>query len=121
MGFGSNAGGKTAVQGDLRYTLVNQAFPASRQPNLHSMPNVAIAFHEQDAMEKLNRYFGSDNAGISESRALCCRRCSVAFAVVLVDRADTRNPEHLNRLLALIEDDCSSGLHEIEYVLRDRE
>jgi shikimate 5-dehydrogenase len=80
------------------------------------MPIVALAFHEHIAMEKLNNYFASSGAG-GESRATKCSKCSLAFAVVLVNRTDNKNQRYLDDLRELIDDDCINGLHRDEYTL----
>jgi hypothetical protein len=81
------------------------------------MPIVALAFHEHIAMEKLDRYFESAAASGSETRPLNCAKCSLGFAVVLVNREDKNNPTHIEGLSKLIEEDCIAGLHKDEYVL----
>jgi hypothetical protein len=78
-------------------------------------PSVAFAFHEQIAMERLNNYFASGDSG-GESRAMKCSKCSLAFAVVLVDRTDKNNSKYIDDLRGLI-DDCINGLHRDEYTL----
>jgi hypothetical protein len=50
---------------------------------------VALAFHEQIAMEKLNQYFAAHEAA-GESRAINCPKCSLGFALVLVNREFSR-------------------------------
>jgi hypothetical protein len=80
------------------------------------MPIVALAFHEHMATEKLNRYFATNAAG-GESRGISCPDCSLAFAVVLVNREDTRNEKHILDLRTLIKEDCIGGLHRDEYTL----
>jgi hypothetical protein len=77
---------------------------------------VALAFHEQIAMEQLNNYFASRGGG-SESHATTCSKCSLAFAVVLVNRADSHNLKYIDDLRNVIEDDCINGLHKDEYTL----
>jgi hypothetical protein len=52
------------------------------------MPIVALAFHEQIAIEKLNRYFTAGNGAGGDSRAISCPSCSLSFAIVLVNRED---------------------------------
>jgi hypothetical protein len=81
------------------------------------MPIVAIAFHEQLAMERLNNYFAAAEAAGGESRAINCQKCSLVFAIVLVNRADKRNPQFIEDLRTLIESDCIGGLHRDEYSL----
>jgi hypothetical protein len=80
------------------------------------MPIVALAFHEGVALEKLNSYFAAGNRK-SQSRTLSCTKCSLTFAVVLVNQEDRNNEEYLEDLLVAIEDDCINGLHREEYVL----
>ena len=46
-----------------------------------------------------------------------CPKCSLAFAVVLVNRGDKRNLKHIEDLQTLIEKDCVSGYHRGEYLL----
>lgn len=84
------------------------------------MPIVALAFHEQLAMEKLNRYFASAAAAGGESRPMTCPKCSLEFAVVLVNRADNKNADYLEELRTMIETDCINGLHRDEYALSSR-
>ena len=81
------------------------------------MPIVALAFHENVAMEKLERYFAAAEAAGGESRAMTCPKCSLAFAVVLVNRRDKRNLTYIGDLQTLIEKDCVSGYHRGEYLL----
>lgn len=82
------------------------------------MPVVALAFHEQLAIEKLNEYFRSPEASArSESRAVDCKNCALTFAVVLVNRNDKRNAKYLDLLKRSIEADCIGGLHRDEYEL----
>lgn len=81
------------------------------------MPIVALAFHEHVAMEKLDRYFESALTEGGETRPLNCAKCSLGFAVVLVNGKDKSNPTHLEKLLSLIEEDCIAGLHKDEYIL----
>ena len=78
---------------------------------------VAIAFHEHVAMEKLNRYFDSAPAAGGESLATRCSKCSLAFAVILVNRADAQNVRYLDDIKTLIEGDCINGMHQDEYTL----
>jgi hypothetical protein len=82
------------------------------------MPIVALAFHEQLAMDKLNNYFAAAEAAGGESRATSCSKCSLAFAIVLVNRADKRNPKYIEDLRTLIEEDCNGGIHREEYSLK---
>ena len=81
------------------------------------MPIVALAFHENVAMEKLDRYFAAAGAAGGESHAINCSKCSLAFAVVLVNRGDKRNLTYIEDLRTLIEKDCVSGYHRGEYTL----
>jgi hypothetical protein len=81
------------------------------------MPIVALAFHEHLAMDKLNQYFTAASAAGGESRAISCPKCSLAFAVVLVNREDARNDKYILDLRTLIKDDCIGGLHRDEYTL----
>jgi hypothetical protein len=46
------------------------------------MPVVALAYHENIAVEKLNRYFATATAAGGDSRAITCSKCSLAFGVV---------------------------------------
>jgi hypothetical protein len=78
---------------------------------------VALAFHEHIAMEKLNRYFTSAATAGGETRPTNCSKCSLGFAVVLVNREDKNNRKHLENLRTLIEEDCIAGLHRDEYTL----
>jgi len=80
------------------------------------MPIVALAFHEQIAMEKLNQYFSAHEAA-GESRAINCPRCSLGFAMVLVDRENKNNAKYIEDLQVQIGDDCINGLHRDEYTL----
>ena len=79
------------------------------------MPIVALAFHENIAMDRLDRYFAQPAGG--ETRPIVCSRCSLGFALVLVNRDDKNNWHYADELLALIEEDCINGLHRDEYVL----
>lgn len=79
------------------------------------MPIVALAFHEQVAMERLDRYFIQPSGG--ETRPTNCSKCSLGFAIVLVNRADKNNLQYVDDLRKLIEEDCINGLHRDEYVL----
>ena len=81
------------------------------------MAIVALAFHEHLALDKLNRYFESAAAAGGESRPTTCSKCSLEFAIVLVNRADKKNLEYLEEFKTMIENDCISGLHREEYVL----
>jgi hypothetical protein len=82
------------------------------------MSVVALAFHEHLAMEKLNDYYRSPNASArSETRAIACKNCSLSFAVLLVNRDDKQNAQHVDKLRNLIETDCIGGLHRDEYKL----
>jgi hypothetical protein len=84
------------------------------------MPIVALAFHEHLALERLNRYFESATTAGGESRPTTCSKCSLEFAIVLVNRADKKNLEYLEELRTMIESDCINGLHRDEYVLSSR-
>ena len=77
---------------------------------------VALAFHEQIAMEKLDQYFAAHEAA-GESRAINCPKCSLGFAVVLVNRENKNNLQYIKDLRALIGEDCINGLHRDEYTL----
>ncbi len=68
-------------------------------------------------MEKIDRYFGSAAAAGAETRAAKCSRCSLAFAVILVNRADPKNLRYLEDIRTLIEEDCINGMHRDEYGL----
>jgi hypothetical protein len=81
------------------------------------MPIVALAFHEHVAMDKLNRYFESAATAGGETRPINCSKCSLGFAVILVNREDKSNSKHIEDLRKLIEEDCIAGLHKDEYVL----
>lgn len=82
------------------------------------MPVIALAFHEQVAMEKVNEYYRSPRASArSETRAITCKSCSLTFAVVLINRDDKRNAIYLQDLKNSIESDCIGGLHQDEYTL----
>jgi hypothetical protein len=81
------------------------------------MPVVALAYHENIAVEKLDRYFAAPSAAGGDSRAITCSKCSLAFAVVLVNRADKSNARYLEELQEVIEKDCVSGYHRGEYTL----
>jgi hypothetical protein len=78
---------------------------------------VALAFHEHIAMAKLNRFFESAATPGGETRPVNCSKCSLGFAVVLINREDKDNPKHLEDLQRLIEEDCIAGLHRDEYAL----
>ena len=84
------------------------------------MPIVALAFHEHLALEKLNRYFESAESAGGETRPTTCSKCSLEFAIVLVNRVDERNADYLEELRTLIENDCINGLHRDEYALSSR-
>ena len=84
------------------------------------MPIVALAFHEHLALEKLNRYFESAESAGGETRPTTCSKCSLEFAIVLVNRVDERNADYLEELRTLIENDCNNGLHGNEYALSSR-
>jgi hypothetical protein len=81
------------------------------------MPIVALAFHEHVAMEKLDRYFASSRTAGGEARPTQCSKCALGFAVILVNRNDQGNREHLENLRKMIEADCINGLHKDEYEL----
>jgi hypothetical protein len=81
------------------------------------MPIVAIAYHENIAIEELNRYFAAAAASGGDSRATKCSKCALAFAVVLVNRANKGNNRYLEELQEVIEKDCVSGYHRGEYTL----
>ena len=81
------------------------------------MPVVAYAFHEHVAIDKLNEYYLASLSAPYETRTVGCRRCALAFAVLLVDRYDKRNAIHIESLRRLIEQDCIGGLHRDEYKL----
>jgi hypothetical protein len=91
--------------------------PAPFEKHRKSMPVVALAYHENVAVEKLNRYFAAAAASGGDSRATTCSKCSLAFAVVLVNRANKSNARYLGELQAVIEKDCVSGYHRGEYTL----
>lgn len=78
---------------------------------------VALAFHEHVAMEKLNRYFESAVKAGGETCPTNCSKCSLGFAVILVNHEDKNNPKHIEDLRKLIEEDCIAGLHRDEYTL----
>jgi hypothetical protein len=100
----------------LRYQLA-EGIPSKNPKSEFPMPIVALAFHEQLAIEKLDRYFASAEAAGGESRAMNCGKCELAFAVVLVNRSDRKNPQYIEDLQTLIEQDCIAGLHRDEYSL----
>jgi hypothetical protein len=81
------------------------------------MPIVALAFHEELAKERLERYFDSVRTSGGASGCVKCAKCGVSFAIILVNRADKDNAQYPEQLRALIEEDCISGLHRDEYVL----
>ena len=81
------------------------------------MPTVALAFHEQVAMEKLDRYFAAAPAAGGETRPTSCSKCSLVFAIVFVNRTDKNNGQYADDLRKLIEEDCINGFHRDEYVL----
>jgi hypothetical protein len=81
------------------------------------MPIVAYAFHEQLAMERLNSYFAADEAANSETRPTYCPKCSLRFGLLLVNRADDKNPGYIEDLRTQIGEDCINTLHRDEYTL----
>jgi hypothetical protein len=76
---------------------------------------VAIAFHEEKAMQKLADYFTTRHKSTCETRPTVCSNCSLTFAVVLVNRADGNNHKYVEELRTGIEKDCDAGLHKEEY------
>jgi hypothetical protein len=81
------------------------------------MAIVALAFHEELAKERLERYFDSVQTAGGASGCVKCAKCGVSFAIIFVNRADKNNAEYPEKLRALIEEDCIAGLHRDEYVL----
>jgi hypothetical protein len=78
----------------------------------------AVAFHEANAMEKMDEYFRSpESEHLTETQAGKCIKCNLAFAIVLAVKSDPRNPEYVGHLKAIIADDCIGGHHRDEYVL----
>jgi hypothetical protein len=81
------------------------------------MPIVALAFHEELARERLERYFDSVQTAGGASGCVKCAKCGVSFAIILVNRADKNNAHYPEKLRAMIEEDCITGLHRDEYIL----
>jgi hypothetical protein len=44
-----------------------------------------------------------------------CSRCSLTFALVLVNRTDNSNTKHVEELRTEIEKDCDAGMHKDQY------
>ena len=78
------------------------------------MPIVAIAFREELAQERLERYFDSFQPA---GGCVKCPQCRLSFTVIFVNRADRKNADYPDRLAAVIGEDCIHGLHRDEYVL----
>ena len=75
------------------------------------MPNVAVAYHENIAVQEINRYFAATHATGDDSRSVTCPRCSLVFAVILINRTSNSNPAYFDDLRSVIEKDCVVGYH----------
>ena len=84
------------------------------------MPIVALAFHEELARERLNRYFDCVQPAGGAAGCVSCPKCGVPFTLICVNRADEHNMDHSSRMRTLIEEDCINGMHRDEYVLNDK-
>jgi hypothetical protein len=81
------------------------------------MPIVALAFHEQLARDRLERYFDSVQPAGGSAGCVSCPKCGVAFSIIYVNRVDEKNPEYSEKMRSLIGEDCINGIHRDEYVL----
>jgi hypothetical protein len=82
------------------------------------MPVLAIAFHQDFALERLHEYFAiTDARRCATTQSGKCSTCGLVFAIVLTQKNDPRNDESIAKLCEQISKDCQAGLHENEYVL----
>jgi hypothetical protein len=82
------------------------------------MPVLAVAFHQDVALERLHAYFANpERQRLATTQSGECTKCGLAFAIVLTQKSDPRNNESITALGQLIASNCDVGSHEDEYVL----
>ncbi len=83
------------------------------------MPLRATAFHEAISVERLDELFRSDwNQLFAGTTAAQCPQCGARFAVFFQDAGDRDNGEYLAQMEKMISDDCNSGKHRPEFVIK---
>jgi hypothetical protein len=82
------------------------------------MPVLAVAFHQDVALDRLHEFFASPEVQRRATTQSCeCSKCGLVFAIVLTQKSDPRNDASFGALCERIAEGCDVGIHEDEYVL----